>query len=553
MKPVLLAFFLLLVLNLLHAQPTIQRTQLLTKNIVQFEKMEWQIDLQAQFDNPFDQQQVKLDVQLVSPSGKPLLLPCYFDVVTRTWKARFTPQEAGKYDYYFQLINAKNEIHTDTAHFTALKGKGKGFLHKNDHWTFRFDNGDLFRGIGENVAWESRDFENDKWTYDYLLPTLAHNGANFFRTWMCYWNLPLEWQKVRNTKRYQHSDEYFNPGAIKRMDELVALCDSLDLYFMLTFDWHGHLMEHGGWRNSRYNAANGGPVKTPAEFFTSKAAQEMYKNKLRYIVARWGYATNIAVWEFFNEVDNAAFTQQDSIIIPLPTIAQWHLEMSRYLKDIDPYQHLVSTSISHRDIIGMNSIPYIDFNQKHIYKHTEKIPAIYPDYIQTFGKPYVVGEFGFRWEDQDPKYAVEAVFDYKRGLWYGLFAQTPILPMSWWWELFDDQQMAPYFKGVRIISDKMLAAGKGQFEQLPVSAGNIETYAVQCGSHVFVYCLNNTRTEQHSALTIPISNTYTLQQFNPNTQTFTNKTFDVNKSGEVNVAGFSLPPLTETIFIFSKK
>ena len=532
------------------AFPVIHSVKKLNDTITQFEKAEWEIHLTADYNNPFNQKQVSLDMLLTSPSGKPLLLPCYFD--NNTWKARFTPQEAGVYHYTFHLTNGKADTATQSATFTAKPGAGKGFLHKNGLWTFRFDNGELFRGIGENVAWESRAFENDKWTYDYLLPSLARNGANFFRTWMCYWNLPLEWKKVNGTKRYQNTDEYFNPGAIKRMDQLVDMCDSLGLYFMLTMDWHGHLMRGGGWNNSSYNQRNGGPAKDPADFFTMQSAQEKYKDRLRYIVARWGYSSSIAVWEFFNEIDNAAFTQQDSIIIPLPAIAQWHLEMSRYLKDIDPYQHLVSTSVSHRDIIGMNSIPYIDFNQKHIYKHTEKIPGIYPDYIQTYGKPYVVGEFGFRWEDQDPKYAKEADFDYKRGLWYGMFSPTPVLPMSWWWELFDDEHMTPYFRSVRAISDRMLKDGNGAFEKVPVSAGLLETYALKCGDTYFVYLLNLNDYTQQSAIRLPIPENYSLEQFSPADNALVSRSFTNNTAGEIAIPGFSLAGKQETILIFSK-
>ena len=68
---------------------------------------------------------------------------------------------------------------------------------------------------------------------------------------------PLNGKKVNSTKRYTNTTEYFNPGAIKRMDELVNLTDSLHLYFMPTMDWHGHLMEGGGWENSPYNVING--------------------------------------------------------------------------------------------------------------------------------------------------------------------------------------------------------------------------------------------------------------------------------------------------------
>lgn len=535
------------------AQPGIDNVQLLNKTVGQYEKAEWNIRITGQFINPFNQKEVALDMLLTSPSGKPLLLPCYFEK-DNLWKARFAPQETGKYEYVFRLTSKAGSQESPSGTFVSLPTNKAGFLHKNDLWTFKFDNGKLFRAIGENVGWESRSFEKDKWTYDYLLPTLANNGANFFRTWMCSWNMPLEWKKVNSTKRYSNTDEYFNPGAIRRMDELMNMCDSLGLYFMLTLDWHGHLMRDGAWANSNYNVLNGGPAKDPSDFFTMQSAMEKYKNKLRYVVARWGYSSSVAVWEFFNEVDNAAFTSQDSIIISPAVIAQWHLEMSRYLKDIDPYKHLVSTSVSHRDIIGMNSIPYIDFNQKHIYKRTEKIPAIYPDYIQTFGKPYVIGEFGYRWEDDDPKYGESWDYDYKRGLWYGLFQPTPILPMTWWWELFDDRKMTPYFRSVRKISDRMLQIGKGSFEPVSVSAGRLEAYALKCGKEYYIYLLNNTTSPITADVELKVNDggSFVLQKYNLSTLTFDPMKNFAYSNKTVTIKQVNLPARMEGVFIISK-
>lgn len=522
-----------------------------TKEVKQFEKSEWSILMQVPFQNPYEQREIALDMVLVAPSGKPLVLPCYYesgDSSASTWKARFAAQEKGKYRYYFRLTKKNSNEETDTMTFVAKQSAKPGFLHKNNLWTFKFDNGQLFRGVGENVAWESRSFENDKWTYDYLLPTLSSNGANFFRTWMCPWNLPLETKKVNSTKRYKDTDAYFHPGGIQRMEELLHMIDSLGLYMMLTLD-----MNSGNWRNSPYNVANGGPAKTYTEFFSLPEAMEKYKNKLRYVVARWGYSTNIGAWEFFNEIDNGVFTRQDSILIPHAYVTQWHQEMSRYLKDVDPYQHLVTTSISHRDIAGMNSVPYIDFNQKHIYKHTEKIPGIYPDYIQTFGKPYVVGEFGFRWEDADPKYAKEADYDYKRGLWFGMFSPTPILPMSWWWELFDDEKMTPYFRSVREISDRMLKEGNGQFEQIPVTTNVLHAQGVKCGKTYFVYLLNESDDAVNTPVSINIANRkkVSAQSFIPDSRKYTNLTNTTVADSILMVGSITLPAKKEIVLIFT--
>lgn len=534
-------------------QANITSDTLKNKKVVEYEKAEWNIHLSVPFSNPYDQKEISLDMILTSPSGNPVVLPCYFDSGNSTaslWKARFAPQEKGRYSYYLQLMVNKTVSSSAKAVFIALAGKKPGFLHKNGLYTFRFDDGELFRGIGENVAWESRSFEDPKWTYDYLLPTLSKNGANFFRTWMCPWNLPLEWRVTTNPKRYSNTTEYFNPGGIKRMEELLKLTDSLHLYFMLTLD-----MNSGFWRNNPYNAANGGPVKTWPEFFTSAAAMDKYKNKLRYIIARWGYSTNIAAFEFFNEIDNGVFTKNDSIVIPHSSITNWHEEMSRYLKDIDPYRHLVTTSISHRDITGLNSIPYIDFNQKHIYKHTEKIPAIYPDYIQTYNKPYVVGEFGYRWEDADPKYAVDADYDYKRGLWFGLFSPTPILPMSWWWEFFDEQHMTPYLNTVRRISDVMLKEGNGSFEQVTVSAGLLHAQAVKCGSTYFVYLLNESDGDVVTPVSIPVAgnSNYVVRSFDPADEKYRDVHQFIISNCTLNIPKISLSSRKELVLIIRKR
>lgn len=554
----LIAVILVLATYVAGAQNKAVTFKLLNNTVAEYEKAEWDIQLSAPYRNPYDQRDIAVDIVLTSPSGKPLVLPCYFvdgKPEASNWKARFAAQETGTYSYHFTIKAKGTDQESANATFKVLPSGRKGFLHKNNLWTFKFDNGELFRGIGENVAWEARSFENQKFTYDHLLPTLSQNGANFFRTWMCYWNMPLEWQKVRSTKRYSNTGEYFNPGALSKMDHLVNLSDSLGLYFMLTLDWHGHLMENGGWKDSPYNKVNGGPAGTPTEFFSLPASKEKYKNKLRYVIARWGYSTTIAAIEFFNEVDNAVFTQQDSILIPHQYVTQWHDDMSRYLKDIDPYKHLVTTSISHRDIAGMNSIPYLDVNQKHIYKHTEKIPAIYPDYISAFGKPYIVGEFGYRWEDADPKYAKEANFDYKRGLWYGMFSPTPVLPMSWWWELFDDEHMAPYFKGVRQVSDMMLKAGKGQFAQVNAMAGQLHVQAVKCGDQYFVYLLNNTAGPITTPVTVDGSSSAKMlgKTFYPSAMQ-TVLTPMVNVSGKViTVLNMKLNAGQEAVLILSAK
>jgi hypothetical protein len=497
---------------------------------------------------------------IVSPSGKKLTLPCYYESgesgSESTWKARFAPQETGDYQYHFRLIKDVKEVSVSepmtveemNMHITepssfkvAASKKEDGFLHTKDFWTLQFDSGKPFRGVGENICWESRAsddskffkdmHEQPKYNYDYLLSLLATSGGNFFRTWMCSWNLPIDRKRNFNNNRYTASDEYYNPSAVKRFDHLIHLCDSLQLYIMLTL---GQGESIGG-----------------AAFFTDADAKAKYKNRLRYIVARWGYSTSIAMWEFFNEVDNVQFRNSNNPIDG-KFIVQWHEEMSAYLKKIDPYGHIVTTSISHRDIDGLNSIPDIDINQKHIYRNTVDMGPQIIKYSNEFRKPYIIGEFSFEWDwsKNFDDFADDMDIDFKRGLWYGMFAPTPVLPMTWWWEYFENRGLMPYFKGVREINDKMLAAGKGAFETVPVEAGKLEAYGVRCGKTVFVYLFNSEKETVNADLAVKsATGKYKGQSFNPATLKYQ----DVTLQGNILIKNISIDAKNEKIYIFTQK
>lgn len=433
---------------------------------------------------PWLQEEAKMDMHLVSPSGKEMVLPCFW-VEGARFEARFTPQEKGNWSYCFHYsLNGGEPTVSDVRSFKVSGVKGKGILHPNNDWTFMYDDGSLFRGIGENICWESRDNDDSmffselhqqaqRFNYDVMLPDFAKAGGNFVRVWMCSWNFPIDRQRNFNNSRYQESEEYFNPSATARLDHVVELAEDLDIKFMLCM--------------------GPGNVRTDAEFFTSEEAKIRYRNYLRYIVARWGYSPAIGAWEFFNEIDNIQFRNPEHPI-PAEDIVAWHAEMAAYLKSIDPFGHIVTTSISHRDLAGLNDVPDIDLNQKHIYCATSAIPGTIVSYEAAHGKPYVIGEFGYEWDwsKNFDDFAEDMDRDFKRGLWYGLLNPTPVTPMSWWWEYFENRGLVPYFRNVRYISDRMLEYGEGSFEPVKVQAGGADAYAVRCGSRIWLYVYNNT-------------------------------------------------------------
>ena len=84
----------------------------------------------------------------------------------------------------------------------------------------------------------------------------------------------------------------------------------------------GGFFNEGSWVSNPYNARNGGPCASPDDFWTDERARTLYKQRLRYILARWGHSPQVFAWEFWNEVQ------------PTPAVEAWTSEMAAFLKEL---------------------------------------------------------------------------------------------------------------------------------------------------------------------------------------------------------------------------
>jgi hypothetical protein len=206
-----------------------------------FETVGFRLDIDPVAGDPFDQRQIAVDLIATAPSGKILRVPGFFQHETdvKGWRVRFTPQEEGSYQLQFELRQQDEVVDQKSADPLLVAPSLKdGFLKPHDLWTWRYDSGRPFRGIGENVCWEG-EWRGKYYSYDHMLAELSLNGANFYRTWMCYWNLPVEWKIVQPGGISENSESTFNESAVRRFDELIALNERLNLHMMLVIDWHG--------------------------------------------------------------------------------------------------------------------------------------------------------------------------------------------------------------------------------------------------------------------------------------------------------------------------
>ncbi len=320
---------------------------------------------------------------------------------------------------------------------------------------FAYDDGQPYFAIGENMCWGGKrgSFDYDDW-----LPPLARAGGNWIRIWMCSWNCALEWSREARgdwRKGQYHGVGFYSLDNAWKLDTILNVAETNGVAVMLCLGTYGEFntggfFNEGQWKGNPYNVTNGGPCLKPADFWTNAAAGQLYRQRLRYVSARYGARTCIHSWEFWNEAN--------------PPVA-WVAEMARCLKGtgeftgqpLDPYGHLVTTTYGTSEIWRL---PEVDFTQSHHYGVGD-IPnhatVIHRDALghTSFGKPHLMGEFGIDWRTGDEKYDPEGhALNLHNGLWASALSGNAGGAMIWSWDNYvHPHQLYPHLTPLRRFAD----------------------------------------------------------------------------------------------------
>lgn len=397
---------------------------------VQYEPLIFRFDENLHFKNPFDLITDQVELVIRQPDFSQLVLSFFYNGLNKDsvekWEARFTPNQFGMYHFIIR-INGDMKTHFDLS-IKANAEKMQGTIRLSGRLgNFEYDSGEAFRGIGLNVCWAPN--------YEYYFKKMHDAGINVTRIWLCPWNLPFEWTET-GLGRY-------DLRSAKSLDHILDLAKKYGIYVILCMDYHGVAPKGLGyfkedrWRVNPYNEINGGPCANAADLFTNYLAKEYYEKKYKYIVSRYGFSNNILAWEFINEADLMAGRS--------PAENQWHIEMAEYVKSIDVHHHLVSSSSTRRyveKLVDAFKSPAFDFAMFHDYNMLDIAPHII-DLIdattQYYQKPVVIGEFGVEYRGGERTYKLDPrAVGLHNGMWAGLFSETPVLPMSWWWDSYID-------------------------------------------------------------------------------------------------------------------
>ena len=247
---------------------------------------------------------------------------------------------------------------------------------------------------------------------------------------------------------------FYNPLDCFIVDELLASAEQHGIYLQLCL-----------LTRDLYMSA----LKEPASPQYERAIQDARK-LVRYAVARWGYSTSVAAWEYWNEMDPG-----------LPT-DRFYTALGDWLEQIDPYRHLRTTSTwgpSAKDC----AIPKLDLADTHFYlrpsdkdRLTDEVDAVLERTRwlreQAPHKPAHLGEFGLadeKWRLRGEMKLSPELADFHNALWASALSGASGTAMFWWWERLDQHNAYPLYRPVsRFIAD------------VPWTGGDLKPAAATC-------------------------------------------------------------------------
>ncbi|MBZ0300396.1 MAG: hypothetical protein K8J31_11665, partial [Anaerolineae bacterium] len=190
------------------------------------------------------------------------------------------------------------------------------------------------------------------------------------------------------------------------------------------------------WDNNPYNVLNGGILSGPSVFLFNEQAQTLFRQRLRYIVARWGYSPEVFAWEIIDQMDRVANYD--------PTVAKsWLQSTASYLRQIDTQGHLITASSREYDLATADN-PLLDFSSAQFYQR-RPIESVgdqvlnVADTIQSYREsgygPVLLAAYSLNpWFE--PTADDPTGVHFQNSLWAAVFSGAAGGAMSDWWDTY---------------------------------------------------------------------------------------------------------------------
>ncbi|MDO8587752.1 MAG: DUF5060 domain-containing protein [Armatimonadota bacterium] len=332
------------------------------------------------YANPWED--VRLAVTLTSPSGQEVKIGGFY-CEPDTWKFRFAPSEAGKWSWNAQMdwgwrrLGGPVIANPWSGSFQAVASGNHGFVRLNPHNKMRWAFEDGFPyyplGIGDCVGADKsqKPFENAgldggfkddahpkgwKVSFDDYLAAYSKGGFDLFR-----WSV--------DNCAFGLYDKIDPSGNVYKQQEGIwgdQLCQKLRAH-----DFRIFMVFFG------FKPAFPTDSKDPAKM-------DAVKRYVEYVANRYG--AYVDFWELMNEFPNGSGQIDED----------WYHQIASYLKSVDPYHHLVSTSGARADIAEIDICGPHWYGRENEFDSDTTTKESFEAWKnwQKFGKPVIFGEQG---------------------------------------------------------------------------------------------------------------------------------------------------------------
>jgi len=397
------------------------------------------------------------------------------------FRVRYAPDEIGTWTYtitvnYKDISGNTLALQRNCNSFNCVSSSNKGYLKigSSNRYLVYSGTGEGFFPIGQNVAFANNAANVNATSapsdFDHLYNTLndiGTNGGNFTRVMMAPWSYGIEWETLNNYDgRQMHAwelDKYINTA--KSNGIYAILC--MDMTNPFTNSISGFWSQYDMWSNNPYKSSNQNlitGVNDPGDFFIDGSgvdATDYYRKKLRYIVSRWGYSTNIAAYEFLNEINSIGtdhliaptIYQYDNNSTVRQRVRDWHINNASYIKNatsgggLGDTRHLITTSQAGAcprcdngspysdpsdDVFSSSAGSQMDFTSYHNYDNVSRniehrAFSRTKDYLAAYNKPFLM-------EEMNPPPPWVNGGSFHDALWATALSGAFGAGLDWWWD-----------------------------------------------------------------------------------------------------------------------
>ncbi len=424
------------------------------------------LPITAGYTDPTDTSQIAVTVRFTAPDGSPFDLPAFWmqpqqaacdencanEVITPTgaaaWMLRFRPTQVGEWLYTVEARTPTNNQIVTAGRLRVVPAKQQGTIRlgRNGRY-FSTGEGQPFFPVGVNLAWSWSGTGNTR-GYITWLDQLAQAGANYARLYVDVpWFIGFGWHSPAGSMAAAQSSAW-------RLDSVLRAAEERGIALQLVLVWHQGWITYSDppynppatparattsadWSINPHNLRRGGAFSTAAAFFATEDGRRLFRDRLRYMVARWSYSSSLFAWELVDQLDR--LTPGNSALA-----TEWATAMIAYLREVDPYRHLITLGVRDASNIALVRALNPDFTQVRYY---QRLPNEMPE-DQTLGtlnllRPLLaesstallLSEFSLSpWFE--PAEADPDGIHVRAALWSAALGGASGAANSWWWDTY---------------------------------------------------------------------------------------------------------------------